>query len=99
MVRGKLLALALLVGMLLAACSGGHTSPGRPSSGNAAPAAAPDVPPASFYQVPDPLPPGPPGALIRATRSPGCRCCRAAAPGRSCTTPATSTAMTSPCPG
>jgi alpha-beta hydrolase superfamily lysophospholipase len=67
MVRGKLLALALLVGMLLAACSGGHTSPGRPSGGNAATAAAPDVPPASFYQVPDPLPPGRPGALIRAT--------------------------------
>jgi alpha-beta hydrolase superfamily lysophospholipase len=67
MVRGKLLALALLEGMLLAACSGGHASPGRPSGGAAAPAAAPDVPPASFYQVPDPLPPGPPGALIRAT--------------------------------
>jgi hypothetical protein len=66
MVRGKLLALALLEGMLLAACSGGHPSPGRPSSGAAAPAAAPDVPPASFYQVPDPLPPGRPGALIRA---------------------------------
>jgi alpha-beta hydrolase superfamily lysophospholipase len=65
MVRGKLLALALLEGMLLAACSGGHPSPGRPSSGAAAPAAAPDVPPASFYQVPDPLPPGRPGALIR----------------------------------
>jgi alpha-beta hydrolase superfamily lysophospholipase len=65
MVRGKLL--ALLVGMLLAACSGGHPSPGRPSSGNTAPAAAPEVPPASFYQVPDPLPPGPPGALIRVT--------------------------------
>jgi alpha-beta hydrolase superfamily lysophospholipase len=65
MVRGKLLALALLEGMLLAACSGGHPSPVRPSSGAAAPAAAPDVPPASFYQVPDPLPPGRPGALIR----------------------------------
>jgi alpha-beta hydrolase superfamily lysophospholipase len=67
MVRGKLLALALLEGMLLAACSGGHPSPARPSSGNTAPAAAPEVPPASFYQVPDPLPPGPPGALIRVT--------------------------------
>jgi acetyl esterase/lipase len=67
MVRGKLLPLALLVGMLLAACSGGHASPGRPSGGNAAPAAAPDVPPTSFYQVPHPLPPGPPGALIRVT--------------------------------
>jgi alpha-beta hydrolase superfamily lysophospholipase len=65
MVQGKFLALALLEGMLLAACSGGHASPGRPSDGAAAPAAAPEVPPASFYQVPDPLPPGPPGALIR----------------------------------
>jgi acetyl esterase/lipase len=53
--------------MLLGACSGGHARPGRPSGGTAAPAAAPDVPPASFYQVPDPLPPGPPGALIRVT--------------------------------
>jgi acetyl esterase/lipase len=66
MVRGKLLALALLEGMLLAACSGGHASPGRPS-GAAAPAAAPERPPDAFYAVPDPLPPGPPGALIRAT--------------------------------
>jgi acetyl esterase/lipase len=67
MVRGKLLALALLVGMLLAACSGGHASLGRPSGGNPAPAAAPERPPDAFYQVPDPLPAGPPGALIRAT--------------------------------
>jgi pimeloyl-ACP methyl ester carboxylesterase len=65
MVRGKLLALAVLEGMLLAACSGGHASPDRPSDGAAAPAAAPDVPPASFYQLPDPLRPGRPGALIR----------------------------------
>jgi alpha-beta hydrolase superfamily lysophospholipase len=65
MVQGKLLALALLEGMLLAACSGGHASPDRPSGSAAAPAAAPDVPPASFYWVPDPLPPGRPGALIR----------------------------------
>jgi pimeloyl-ACP methyl ester carboxylesterase len=65
MVRGKLLALTLLEGMLLAACSGGHASPGRPSGGAAAPAAAPEVPPASFYQVPDPLPAGRPGVLIR----------------------------------
>jgi pimeloyl-ACP methyl ester carboxylesterase len=66
MVRGKLLTLALLEGMLLAACSGGHASPGsRPSGGAAAPMAVPDVPPASFYQLPDPLPPGRPGALIR----------------------------------
>jgi acetyl esterase/lipase len=67
MIRGKLLALALLEAMLLAACSGGHASPGRLSGGNAAPAAAPERPPDAFYHVPDPLPPGPPGALIRAT--------------------------------
>jgi alpha-beta hydrolase superfamily lysophospholipase len=65
MVRGKLLALALLAGMLLAACSGGYASPDRPNGSAAAPAAAPDVPPASFYQLPDPLPAGRPGALIR----------------------------------
>jgi len=52
--------------MLLAACSGGHASPGRPSGSNAARTAAPERPPDGFYQVPDPLPPGPPGALIRA---------------------------------
>jgi acetyl esterase/lipase len=67
MIRGKLLALALLEAMLLAACSGGHASPGRPSGSNAAPAAAPERPPDAFYHVPDPLPPSPPGALIRAT--------------------------------
>jgi alpha-beta hydrolase superfamily lysophospholipase len=61
MLRGKLLALALLAGMLPAAC-GGQTSPGRPSGGAAA---APDLPPTSFYQVPGPLPAGRPGALIR----------------------------------
>ena len=64
MVRGKLLVL-LLAGMLLAACGGGHASPGRPSPSTAAPAAAPDQPPDGFYAVPDPLPAGQPGALIR----------------------------------
>jgi hypothetical protein len=62
-IRGKLVAL-LLAGLLLAACGGGHASPGRPSGGTAAPA-EPERPPDSFYQVPDPLPPGRPGALIR----------------------------------
>jgi pimeloyl-ACP methyl ester carboxylesterase len=62
-VRGKLVVL-LLAGLLLAACGGGHASPGRPSGGTAAPA-EPERPPDSFYQVPDPLPPGRPGALIR----------------------------------
>jgi alpha-beta hydrolase superfamily lysophospholipase len=65
MIRGKRLIL-LLAGMLLAACSDGHASPGRPSGGAAALAAAPERPPDSFYAVPDPLPPGRPGALIRA---------------------------------
>jgi alpha-beta hydrolase superfamily lysophospholipase len=64
MVRGKRL-LLLLAGMLLAACAGGHASPGRPSGGAAAPAAAPERPPDNFYAVPDPLPAGRPGALIR----------------------------------
>jgi hypothetical protein len=63
--RGWTRLLGVLLGCLLAACSGGQASPGRPSGGAAAPAAVPDVPPASFYQVPDPLPPGRPGALIR----------------------------------
>jgi alpha-beta hydrolase superfamily lysophospholipase len=31
------------------------------------PTAAPERPPEAFYAVPDPLPPGPPGTLIRAT--------------------------------
>jgi len=57
MLRGKPLAL-LLVGLLLAACGGGQTSPSRPSGSGTAQAAAPDLPPASFYQVPDPLPAG-----------------------------------------
>jgi Secretory lipase len=64
MVRGKRLAL-LLAGLLLAACTGGHTSGSRPSGGAAAPAAAPERPPDGLYAVPDPLPPGRPGELIR----------------------------------
>jgi alpha-beta hydrolase superfamily lysophospholipase len=71
MVRGKLLALllagTLLAVLLLAACTGGGTERGGPTSGSAAPAAVPERPPDGFYAVPDPLPPGPPGALIRAT--------------------------------
>jgi alpha-beta hydrolase superfamily lysophospholipase len=59
--------LAVLAGLLLAACSGGGTGGGPPTSSSAAPAAAPERPPEAFYAVPEPLPPGPPGALIRAT--------------------------------
>jgi alpha-beta hydrolase superfamily lysophospholipase len=62
---GRLAALAGL--LLLAACSGGGTGRGGPTSGSVAPAAAPERPPEAFYAVLDPLPPGPPGALIRAT--------------------------------
>jgi alpha-beta hydrolase superfamily lysophospholipase len=62
---GPLAALAGL--LLLAACSGGGTGRVTPTSGTVAPAAAPERPPDRFYAVPDPLPPGPPGALIRAT--------------------------------
>jgi len=53
--------------LLLVACTGGGTDRGGPTSGSAAPTAAPARPPQAFYAVPDPLPPGPPGALIRAT--------------------------------
>src|ERR687887_941397 len=63
MLRSRLWAM-LLAGVLLAACAGGHTSPRTPSGGT--PAAAPERPPDSFYAVPHPLPPGRPGALIRA---------------------------------
>jgi alpha-beta hydrolase superfamily lysophospholipase len=62
---GRLAALAGV--LLLAACTGGGTSGGAPTSATAAPAVTPERPPGGFYAVPDPLPPGPPGALIRAT--------------------------------
>jgi hypothetical protein len=65
MVRGKLLIL-LLAGMLLAACGGGHAGPRRPAAGRTPPTTAPERPPDQFYAVPNPLPPGPPGTLIRA---------------------------------
>jgi Secretory lipase len=66
MVPGKLLVL-LLPCLLLAACGGGGTDQGGPTSATAAPATVPERPPEQFYAVPDPLPPGSPGALIRAT--------------------------------
>jgi alpha-beta hydrolase superfamily lysophospholipase len=62
------LRLAAVAGLLLlAACSGGGTDRGGPTSGSVAPATAPERPPEGFYAVPDPLSPGPPGAVIRAT--------------------------------
>jgi acetyl esterase/lipase len=61
---GRLAAVAGL--LLLAACTSGPTDTGGPSS-SVPPATAPERPPEAFYAVPDPLPPGPPGALIRAT--------------------------------
>jgi hypothetical protein len=58
--------LAAVAGLLLlAACTGGRTDGGGPSS-SVPPTAARERPPEEFYEVPDPLPPGPPGALIRA---------------------------------
>jgi hypothetical protein len=51
--------------MLLAACTGGRTDGGS-SSSSVPPTSAPERPPEAFYAVPGPLPPGPPGALIRA---------------------------------
>jgi alpha-beta hydrolase superfamily lysophospholipase len=60
---GGLVAVAGLV--LLAACTGGRTDAGGPS-GSVPATTAPERPPEGFYAVPDPLPPGPPGALIRA---------------------------------
>jgi Secretory lipase len=64
MFRGKLLVL-VLAGTLLAACTGGPTEEGGPPS-SVPPTTVPERPPEAFYAVPDPLPPGPPGALIRA---------------------------------
>jgi hypothetical protein len=64
MFRGKLLVL-LLAGTLLAACTGGPAEEGGPPS-SVPPTTVPERPPEAFYAVPDPLPPGPPGALIRA---------------------------------
>jgi hypothetical protein len=60
---GGLAAVAGLV--LLAACTGGRTDGGS-SSSSVPPTTAPERPPEAFYTVPGPLPPGPPGALIRA---------------------------------
>ena len=51
--------------LLLAACSSGRTDGGGPSS-SVPLTTAPERPREGFYAVPDPLPPGPPGALIRA---------------------------------
>jgi Secretory lipase len=53
--------------LLLAACSGGGSDRAGPTSASVAPTAAPERPPDDFYAAPDPLPPGPPGALVRAT--------------------------------
>jgi Secretory lipase len=61
---GWLAAVAGLV--LLAACTGGRTDAGGSSSSSVPPTTAPERPPEAFYTVPGPLPPGPPGALIRA---------------------------------
>jgi acetyl esterase/lipase len=59
--------LAAVAGLvLLAACTSGRTDGGGPPSSGVAPTTAPERPPEAFYAVPDPLPPGPPGALIRA---------------------------------
>ena len=59
---GGLAAVAGLV--LLAACTGGRADGGS-SSISVPPTTAPERPPDQFYAVPGPLPPGPPGALIR----------------------------------
>jgi hypothetical protein len=59
--------LAAVAGLvLLAACTGGRTDAGGPT-GSVPATTVPERPPEAFYAVPDPLPPGPPGALIRAT--------------------------------
>jgi hypothetical protein len=60
---GRLAAVAGL--LLLVACTGGEADGGRPST-SVPPTTAPERPPEAFYAEPDPLPPGPPGALIRA---------------------------------
>jgi secretory lipase len=51
--------------LLLAACGGGRTDGGGPGT-SVPPTTVAERPPEAFYAVPDPLPPGPPGALIRA---------------------------------
>ena len=51
--------------LLLAACTAGGTDGSGPGS-SVPPTTAPERPPEELYEVPDPLPPGPPGALIRA---------------------------------
>jgi hypothetical protein len=57
--------LAAVAGLLsLAACAGAPTDGGG-SGTSVPPTTAPERPPEAFYAVPDPLPPGPPGALIR----------------------------------
>jgi acetyl esterase/lipase len=53
--------------LLLAACTGGRTDGGGPTSSSVPPTTVRERPPEGFYAVPDPLPPGPPGALIRTT--------------------------------
>jgi hypothetical protein len=59
--------LAVVAGLLLlTACTGGPADGGGPTSSGVPPTTAPERPPDRFYAVPDPLPPGPPGALIRA---------------------------------
>jgi hypothetical protein len=60
---GVLVAVAGL--LLLAACTGGRTGGGGPTSSSVPPTTVPERPPGRLYAVPDPLPPGPPGALVR----------------------------------
>ena len=58
--------LAAVAGLLLLAACTGERTDGGGSSSSVAPTSVPERPPEEFYAVPDPLPPGPPGALIRA---------------------------------